>query len=104
MTLEDTAARLEALGNPTRLDILRWLVRTGPEGLAVGAIQDRTGIPRSTLSHHLEAMRQAGLIEVSREGRYLLDRIEPFGVRQWRFRRQRNGQSNAGRGNEAVSG
>jgi ArsR family transcriptional regulator len=41
MDLEQTAARLEALGNPTRLEIYRLLVRASEEGLPLGEIERR---------------------------------------------------------------
>ena len=45
MKLEKVSAQLEALGNPVRLQIYRLLVRAGVEGLSVGAIQDKLGVP-----------------------------------------------------------
>ena len=42
MKLDDAAARLEALGNPTRLKIYRTLVRAGEEGMAVARLQERS--------------------------------------------------------------
>ena len=66
------AARcLEKLGNPTRLEIFRLLVRAGPVGVAVGEIQDRLKIPGSTLSHHISHLVNAGLVNQTREGRVL---------------------------------
>ncbi|MCG8546074.1 MAG: ArsR family transcriptional regulator [Alphaproteobacteria bacterium] len=72
MDLDQTAACLEALGNSTRLDIYRLLVRAGPEGLAVGAVQQRTMIPRSTLSHHLHRLISVGLVTQQRQGTTLI--------------------------------
>ncbi len=66
------AARcLEKLGNPTRLEIFRLLVRAGPAGATVGEIQDRLGIPGSTLSHHISHLVNAGLVNQERQGRVL---------------------------------
>jgi DNA-binding transcriptional ArsR family regulator len=66
------AARcLEKLGNATRLEIFRLLVRAGKEGLPVGDIQDHLGIPASTLSHHLAHLVNVGLVHQAREGRVL---------------------------------
>ena len=66
------AARcLEKLGNPTRLEIFRLLVRTGPAGATVGEIQERLSIPGSTLSHHISHLVNAGLVHQEREGRVL---------------------------------
>jgi len=71
MELERAAICLEKLGNPTRLQVFRLLVRAGREGLAVGEVQAHLGIPGSTLSHHLAQLLQADLIEQRREGRVL---------------------------------
>jgi DNA-binding transcriptional ArsR family regulator len=67
MKLDDAAARLEALGNPTRLKIYRALVRAGEPGLAVGKLQDRLKIAPSTLSFHIKALVVVGLISQVRE-------------------------------------
>ena len=63
------ADQLAALGNETRLRLFRQLVRTGPEGLSVGALQTRLAIPASTLAHHLGALVSAGLVRQTRHGR-----------------------------------
>ena len=72
MKLDDAAARLEALGNPTRLRIYRALVRAGEEGMAVGKRQDRLDAAASTLSHHLKALVSVGLVTQTREGTTLI--------------------------------
>ncbi len=74
MDIEQTAARLEALGNASRLGIYRMLVRAGPEGLSVGEIQVRAGLPRSTLSHHLHRLISVGLVTQQRQGTTLICR------------------------------
>ena len=60
--LDTIAKRLSELGHPTRLGIFRLLVQAGNDGLPVGDIQQRLGIPASTLSHHLARLVQADLI------------------------------------------
>ena len=72
MDLDRTADRLDALGNATRLNIYRMLVRAGRAGLAVGAIQERAMIPRSTLSHHLHRLIAVGLVTQERQSTTLL--------------------------------
>ena len=62
MDIELVAKRLEALGNQSRLDIYRLLVRAGPQGMPVGALQERTQIARSTLSHHLHKLIAVDLV------------------------------------------
>lgn len=61
-----------ALGQETRLDLLRALLSAGPSGLAAGEIAARLGVPPSTLSFHLRALEQAGLIAATRQGRSLI--------------------------------
>ena len=68
----DIASTLFAqLGNANRLNILRLLVKAGPEGLPVGEIQGHLGVPGSTLSHHLTHLRSVGLIWQEQEGTVL---------------------------------
>lgn len=71
MELDTAAEILCELGNPTRLSILRLLVRAGDEGMTVGDILERVQIPPSTLSHHLSRLVRVGLIDQVREGRVL---------------------------------
>ena len=74
MTIETIANQLEALGNPTRLSIYRTLVRAGAEGLPVGRIQEKLGIPASTLSHHCKRLVDTGLVSQERQGTTLICR------------------------------
>jgi DNA-binding transcriptional ArsR family regulator len=74
MKIDDAAARLEALGNPTRLKIYRALVRAGDPGLSVGKLQSKLDLPASTLSHHLKAMLTVGLIAQERQATTLICR------------------------------
>lgn len=76
MKIDDAAARLEALGNPTRLKIYRALVRAGHAGMPVGRLQERLKIPASTLSHHIKALVSVGLISQLREGTTLVCHAE----------------------------
>lgn len=70
--MESAAAAFAALGQETRLDLLRALLAAGPSGLAAGDIAQRRGVPPSTLSFHLRALDQAGLIAATRQGRSLI--------------------------------
>lgn len=76
MKVHDVAARLEALGNPTRLEIVRALVRTGHRGLPVGQLRTRIDIAASTLSHHLARLVTVGLVSQERRGTTLICRAE----------------------------
>jgi ArsR family transcriptional regulator, arsenate/arsenite/antimonite-responsive transcriptional repressor len=74
MKLDDAAARLEALGNPTRLKIYRALVKAGDSGMSVGRLQAKLDIAASTLSHHLKSMVIVGLIHQERQSTTLICR------------------------------
>jgi ArsR family transcriptional regulator, arsenate/arsenite/antimonite-responsive transcriptional repressor len=76
MKLETAARQLEALGNTTRLRIYRTLVRAGHGGLAVGQVQERVGLPASTLSHHLKRLVDRGLVRQERAGTSLICHAE----------------------------
>ncbi len=74
MKIDDAAARLEALGNPTRLRIYRALVKAGDGGMSVGKLQTKLDIAASTLSHHLKSMMIVGLISQERQSTTLICR------------------------------
>lgn len=74
MKIDDAAARLEALGNPTRLRIYRILVKSGDRGLSVGRLQSKLDIAASTLSHHLKTLLMVGLIHQERQSTTLICR------------------------------
>ena len=65
------AEMFTAIGTAPRLRIMRLLLSAYPEGMVVGDIQNETGIPGSTLSHHLDKLRNHGLIAVRRDGIFL---------------------------------
>ncbi len=62
---------LAALGSEARLRIVRLLLAAHPEGLVVGEIGSELGIPPSTLSHHLDKLKNEGLVAVRRESTFL---------------------------------
>ncbi|OYZ99851.1 MAG: transcriptional regulator [Rhizobiales bacterium 17-65-6] len=74
MNIEIASRQMEALGNATRLALYRMLVRAGEAGLSVGRIQERQGIPGSTLSHHLRRLVETGLVTQERHATTLICR------------------------------
>ena len=68
------AKQLEALGNATRLQIYRALVRAGEPGLPVGRLQQKLKIAPSTLSHHLHRLILTGLVSQERQSTTLICR------------------------------
>ena len=65
---------LSELGNLTRLDIYRLLVRAGLDGMKIGDIQARLGVPASTLAFHLGGLVGAGLVSQEKVGREVICR------------------------------
>ena len=65
------ADMFSAMGTEARLRIMQLLLSAHPEGLVVGEIQDELDIPNSTLSHHLDKLKNEGLVLVRRESTFL---------------------------------
>ena len=65
------ANMFSAIGTEARLRIMQLLLTAHPDGLVVGEIQEELEIPSSTLSHHLDKLKNEGLVEVSRESTFL---------------------------------
>lgn len=60
-----------AMGNKARLRIMQLLLSAHPEGMIVGDIQSELEIPNSTLSHHLDKLRNENLVQMRRNGTFL---------------------------------
>jgi len=65
------ADMFSAMGAEPRLRIVRLLLSAHPVGLVVGEIGGELNIPSSTLSHHLEKLKNQDLVRVRREGTFL---------------------------------
>lgn len=74
---EDMAATFAALGDPVRLRIVS-LLAAAPDGTACGCdLESPLGLSQPTVSHHLRVLREAGLVEGDRQGRWVHYRIVP---------------------------
>ena len=73
LNLETAAKGFAAAGSDSRLSVLQLLVRAGTAGLSVGEIQEKSGIPASTLAHHIRTLAEAGLVSQVRSGRTTLN-------------------------------
>src|SRR5437763_17201631 len=65
------ADMLAAMGTEPRLRIMQLLLTAHPDGMVVGEIGSELEIPNSTLSHHLEKLKNEDLVKVRREGTFL---------------------------------
>lgn len=72
--IKTAAIALASLGHEARLSVYRLLVRAGNDGLNVGEIGEQLDLPASTLSHHLRALVQAGLVIQEKRGREVFNR------------------------------
>ena len=72
---------LAALGQPTRLEIFRLLMRREPGGIAAGALAEAIGCPPNTLSTHLAILARAGLVRGERDGRSIVYHADVDGMR-----------------------
>jgi len=69
--VEKYADMLSAMGAEPRLRIMRLLLSAHPDGMVVAEIQEELGVGGSTLSHHLDKLKNEGLVDVQREGTFL---------------------------------
>ena len=69
-------AALNALSHDTRLAAFRALVQAGAEGLPVGELRERLGLPAATLTAHLNVLRAASLLADERQGRSIRVRAD----------------------------
>ena len=65
------ADMLAAMGTEPRLRIMRLLLSAHPDGMVVGDLHESLGIAGSTVSHHLEKLKNEDLVIVRREGTFL---------------------------------
>ena len=84
LTLSDAQAApmLAALGSEVRLSLFRQLLRAGSDGISVTGLQRLSGIPPSTLGHHVAALVSVGLVSQVRLGRELISRAEYTDIRR----------------------
>jgi ArsR family transcriptional regulator, arsenate/arsenite/antimonite-responsive transcriptional repressor len=81
MSAQHALATLAALGQPTRLEIFRLLMRAEPDGMAAGSIADKIGCPHNTTSSHISILARSGLISGARNGRSINYRADVEGIR-----------------------
>ena len=81
MSAPHALAALAALGQPTRIEIFRLLMRAEPDGLPASSIADRIGCPHNTLSTNLAILARSGLVRGTRAGRSIVYRADVEGIR-----------------------
>lgn len=81
MELESASQLFSALGQPSRLAVLKALVKAGPAGLRAGALAEQLAVPAPTMSFHLKELNRAGLVQPRREGRSVFYAADYGGLR-----------------------
>lgn len=78
----DAASKFAALAQPTRIEVMRLLAERGASGMAAGDLANQLEQPPSTLSFHLSALEQAGLVRSTRQGRRIIYAVRFAGLRE----------------------
>lgn len=76
-----TTTKFAALAQSTRIEVVRLLAMSGASGMAAGELASALGQPPSTLSFHLSALEQAGLVQSTRHGRHVIYAVRLSGLR-----------------------
>ena len=76
------ADMFSAMGTEARLRIVQLLLSAHPDGMVVSEIQEELEIPNSTLSHHLDKLKNEGLVQVRRESTFLRYTADTGALRQ----------------------
>lgn len=81
MKTSQAEAAFAALSQATRLAILRYLIKSGSEGVPAGVIADTLDIQPSTFSFHVAILTRARLVQARREQRQILYSPDFEGIR-----------------------
>jgi ArsR family transcriptional regulator len=81
LSVPHALAALAALGQQTRLEIFRLLMRAEPDGMSAGALAEAIGCAHNTLSAHVSILARAGLVRGARDGRSIIYRADVDGIR-----------------------
>ncbi|MEQ8525131.1 autorepressor SdpR family transcription factor [Gracilimonas sp.] len=80
----------KALNDATRREILDMLKE---KDLSAGEIAEAFDISRPSISHHLELLKQAGLVDTERRGQFIYYSLNTTGLEdatQWLFKLMNN--------------
>ena len=76
------ADMFSAMGTEPRLRIMRVLLAAHPDGMVAGDIGAELEIPASTLSHHLDKLKNEDLVQARRESTFLWYSANTEGLRE----------------------
>lgn len=78
----DALSSFAALGQETRLDVLRLIIKAGEQGMSAGEIGDHLGIKQNTMSANLAVLARTNLVTNKREGRSIRYYANFAGIRE----------------------
>lgn len=81
MDKKSALSALAALGQDTRLEVFRLLVKAGGQGIPAGEVASRLGAVQNTMSAHLKVLDHAGLVRAERDGRIVRYVADMAGLR-----------------------
>lgn len=81
-SIDTIAATFSALGQSSRLKIVRLLLSAYPKGLPAGEIQAALGIAAPTLSHHLDKLRQVGIVTAEKDRQWIWYSVRSEALKQ----------------------
>lgn len=81
MEINNAVSAFAALSQPTRIEVFRLLIKSGPDGLAAGAIAEQLDVKPNTLSANLAVLLNAGLVRNERQGRSIRYYADMDGLR-----------------------
>lgn len=81
-SIDQVAATFAALGQPSRLAIVRLLLAAYPQGLPAGEIQKELAIAAPTLSHHLDKLRQVGVVTATKDRQWIWYSVRAEALKQ----------------------
>jgi protein-tyrosine-phosphatase/DNA-binding transcriptional ArsR family regulator len=82
MEIPVAAQIFAALGQESRLGVLRLLLNQTPRGVSAGELAADLSMPPSTTSFHLSALEKAGLVENARQGRQMIYSVRTGALRE----------------------
>ena len=82
MEIPVAAQIFAALGQESRLGVLRLLLNQTPRGVSAGKLAADLSMPASTTSFHLSALEKAGLVENVRQGRQMIYSVRTGALRE----------------------
>jgi DNA-binding transcriptional ArsR family regulator len=80
MEVSEATEAFGALAQPTRLSVVRLLVKAGGEGMPAGDIGTALGVKANTMSANLAVLSRAGLVRSAREGRVIRSFADMDGI------------------------